>query len=651
VGIFFVIILAVFPGAWITFCLPLEVLSWRARLSLGVALSPAVLGLQLVAMKLFSIEFGWAAPILLAANLFSIFFIIKQLPAPQVPRLSKSLVLGAVMYLLLVGTLVVPWLVIPGYRLFSWHALMHTDIVYQLTHSTYLPEEPVLAGLNLSYAWIGHSFWAVVGWVADWPPTYIYPWSNLLWLLVTFVLAYELARIGLRLHQSFALLSVGLMFLGTHFIGSSIRIIAGDGLLWRGWLGFRFAPLLEKYRGFETMPFAFALLVGLTLVCLVALQRRMRFLWAVAACLQIALGLIYPILLPVGCILVGGLVVLLIGQVVKGVSHYSRREIALLMFGQVLALAISAGYLMLITLEHTGSTFQLAQSGRKAKTLHIVVSLFPFLLASLPFLLTSFRQRAAGPILLLITGVCSAALYLMISLGENEYKFIMAATIPLAPLSAAGLAGALHQSSRAKWVLSLALPLFLITIMWLSFFRLDVHVPRSLANAPDVNENSFWLALNPTEEDAAWTEAIRNFTPKDTVLIAQTSHLYLGPFVGRSLLLPATLDGEMSSGYTLPNRLYLLQQRGYPEAVYEQRYEITQIIFTESNSERLLSALMALQDFNRPLAIHFSDKSTPALKWLERQEIGMMLFTDENNVVWFIDHTDLLTKHERQPSP
>jgi hypothetical protein len=646
VGILFIAILSVFPGAWITFGLPLDELDWEVRLALGVALSPAILGLQLVIMKLLGIEFAWAAPILVILNLPNIFLIIRQLPTPQRPRLCKPLFLGVVLYLLLAGTLVLPWVIVPGYRLFSWHALMHTDIVYQLTPNTFLPEEPELAGLNLSYAWIGHSLWAVAGWISDWPPTALYPWSNLLWLLVACVLAYKLARVGLRLQHSAALLSVALTFLGTQFVGSSIRLIANDGLLWRHWMGFRFMPLLEKYRGFETMPFAFALLVGLALICLLALQRRIRFLWIIAACLQLALGLIYPILLPVGGILVGGLVVMLVGQAARGTAPYSRIDLGWLILGQVLSVAISMAYLMLITLEHTGSAFQLAQSGRKVKLLHIVIALFPLLLVSLPFLVTSFRRRALEPIYLLMAGMCSIFLYLVTYLGENEYKFIMAATIPLAPLSAAGLERMVRRFSRGKWILSFAVPLFLIMIMLLYFFRLHVHIPRSLANAPAVSENSFWIALSPSEGDAAWTQAVRSTTPRDTILIARDSHIHLGPFVARSLLLPAALDGEMNSGYSLPNRLYLVEQRGYPEAVYEQRLEIIQLLYAESNSDRLFWTLTVLQELNRPLAIHFSDNSTPSLLWLKEQGIGQLLFSDEKNTVWLIDRTELHAVYE-----
>ena len=229
-------------------------------------------------------------------------------------------------------------------------------------------------------------------------------------------------------------------------------------------MGFRFGPLLMKFQGFEIMPFAFALLVGLIFICLLALQRSIRSLWIIAACLQIGIGLIYPIFLPVSYILVGVLVLLLSGRWVNGSFHCQKREILLIILGQILSLVICATYYMLITQDQSGSGLQLAQSGRKAKTAHLIISLIPFLIASLPFLLISYRQRAVAPFLLLVTGIGSMMIYLFADMGENEYKFILAATIMFAPLSAKGLIMVAKKFPQGQWAVVFSLPIVLVSI-------------------------------------------------------------------------------------------------------------------------------------------------------------------------------------------
>ena len=107
------------------------------------------------------------------------------------------MVLPLLLFLVLVVALTLPWVLIPKYRLFSWHALMHTDIIYKLSQSAVLPEEPEIAGLQLAYAWLGHSYWAVLGWLTNWSPTRIYPISNVIWLATALFWPIKWPRKGL----------------------------------------------------------------------------------------------------------------------------------------------------------------------------------------------------------------------------------------------------------------------------------------------------------------------------------------------------------------------------------------------------------------------------------------------------------------------
>lgn len=73
---------------------------------------------------------------------------------------QRSIFLGGILFLLLASFLFFRWIENPLSRTFSWHALMHSDIVYALVRGELIPEEPELAGLHLAYGWIPHIFLA-----------------------------------------------------------------------------------------------------------------------------------------------------------------------------------------------------------------------------------------------------------------------------------------------------------------------------------------------------------------------------------------------------------------------------------------------------------------------------------------------------------
>src|SRR5581483_6463792 len=152
----------------------------KVRLALGVALSPAILAIQFLALKFLGMDFDRIAIFLLVLNVPAGILLLRQVQRPHELRLSRTSIFASLLFLLLAGALVLPWLLIPGYRLFSWHSLVHTDVIYEITRFRLLPEEPELAGLVLIYDWAGEIYWSVLGWLANWAPTSIYPITNLI---------------------------------------------------------------------------------------------------------------------------------------------------------------------------------------------------------------------------------------------------------------------------------------------------------------------------------------------------------------------------------------------------------------------------------------------------------------------------------------
>lgn len=639
-------ILTLLPGAWLTFGLPLDEVSWPARLALGAALSPAILGVQLLALKFFGLPFEQAAWLILILNLPSLMLIVRHWPRWSMPRWSATTMGGAALFSLLAGYVLLPWTLIQNYRPFAWHALWHTDIVYAFTRATVAPEEPELAGLTLDYGWLGHAYWGIVGWATNLPPTVTYAISNLIWLLIAFVLAYELIRRGLGLQSSAALLGTGLLFLGTNIIGASAWLWAHDMFRWKFYLGdIRYTPFLSKYLGFETMPFAFALVIGLAFVCLLGLRQSIKALPAILTALLTALGLIYPILFPIGCLLVGGTLFLAVTKLAVGLPDYGWRTWLWLAFGMVVSSLIFLAFMLFVTQDRTNSVAQLSTHYEMlAKSFQIMSALAPLGLVALPFMLKFLWKRNGQVLLLAATSLALMMMYVLFNLSDLEYKYILGATIMLAPLSAAGLDQLFFRQARSRWVWALVIPVALAATNQALMVRTGAQVPDNRVNAPRINEQSFWLTLNASEPDAAWTAAVRDLTPANTIVVTADSHIHLGPFVNRSLYLPSDSNGENTTGYSVDNRFNLLEWRGYPVNLYTKRQQVAATIFQATNFQAidpraLTAALQALLALNRPIAIHFTALNLATVSWLKQQGVGEQLFANPQSVVWLIDPT------------
>ncbi|MCX6043824.1 MAG: hypothetical protein NT075_01830 [Chloroflexi bacterium] len=632
-------LMTLLPGAWLAFGLPLGELSWKVRLALGAALSPAILGLQLLALKFGGLSFNQAALVILIGNLPALILILRRLPSWKTLHWSPTFLAGGALLLMLIGYIVIPWATIQNYRPFAWHALWHTDIVYSLTRTTIAPEEPELAGLTLDYGWLGHAYWAIVGWGSNLPPTITYAISNLIWLLIAFLLAYELIRRGLGLQSSAAYLGVGLLFLGTNMTGVILWLLAHDMYRWQFYLGdIRYTPFLSKYLGFETMPFGFALTIGLALICLLGLRQPIKWLPGILTSLLTALGLIYPILFPIGCLLTGGMLLLFVTKLAPNLPAYTRRQLLWMGVGIGFSIASFIGFMLFVTQDRTESMVHLSTRHEMlAKSFHVLSALAPLGLVALPYTLKYLWQRQGPVLLLTATALGLMAMYVIFDLAALEYKYILGATIMLAPLSAAGLDQLFFQKRRLRWAWTLAIPLALAVMNQALMYQTGAQLPDNRVNAPAINEQAFWLQLAPSEPDAAWTTAVRTETPLDTILVTNNSQIHLGPFVARALYLPSDRSGQDTTGYSVDNRFNLLEWRGYPQTLYAQRQQTTATLYDSSDKDQLATVLYTFIALDRPVAFHFADPKAGALLWLRQIGVGKQLFADNKNVVWLID--------------
>lgn len=632
------IIFTLLPGAWVAYGFRLDALRWPARLALSGALSPVVLAAQMMALKAVGIRFAFIPLLLLAGNLPALVLIGRAVDKEQSESSSKGALVGSSLFFgILALYLLIPWQLVQNLRSFAWHALWHTDITYALTRNTLLPEEPELAGLTLAYGWVGHAYWSVLGWSSNLPPTITYAVSNLIWLLFAFLLAYALAVSGFRLGRPAALMSVGLTFLGTNALGAVAWTLERDWH-WRSeYLGdIRYTPLLSKYLGFETMPFAFALLLAVALLSVVAVQQPVRQLAAPLAITLTGLGLIYPILLPVGCLLAGALWLLLVTRLDQKAAIYPWPTLLWVAAGVGASVFLSFAFLALVTQDRSTSAIHLSTvEAMGPKLYHLVSALLLFVPALLPLGGALIKRNA--PVLLLATaGLGTMALYVVADLAKLEYKYMLAATIVLAPLAADGIDWVLYRLPKVQWGLAFAGVIGLFIIHQALILQAGAQIPENLVHAPPLREDRFWVGLGPADVNADWTNAVRILTPEDTILVINKSTIHISPFAGRSLYVPSDIDGTATTGYSVDNRFNLLTWRGYPPQVYEDRLALIQTIYTTTSVAEMRAALAKLLTLQRPVAIHFTP-DIPLYQWLLTEGIGTELFADGKQVVWLLE--------------
>lgn len=655
-SLFAILIITAFsllPGLWVAYTLPLHHLRWYGRLALSVALSPAILATQVLLLKVLHVPFVNIPTIVLIINLPALIFglraqqthrEIKQIRPMTTSNTSTwpTIFAGGATFALLLGYLAIPWRLIQDLRPFAWHALWHTDVTYALTRNTLLPEEPELAGMRLAYGWFPHLFWSVTGWATDLPPTMLYAITNVIWLAVAVVLGYALCRDGLQLPRPLAWLGTGTIFLGTNAVGAAAWLYARDWHWQKAYLGeLRYTPMLSKYLGFETMPFAFALLLALVFIATLALRRHTPRLAIVLTILLSALGLIYPILFPAGCLVVGMLWLLLVfGPGKQGEApSYTWRELCWIVIGGAVSLVITFGFLQVVMLDGANAPVRLSTlPAMQMKGIQVIVALLLFA-PGLLYLARLLRQRAAPGWLLMGSTLLLMALYVVADLEALEYKFVLAATMVAAPLGAAGLAQ-LFRSTTLRWITTFGLLVGLMGINQLLMLRVGAQVPANLVNAPRIDEQSFWLRLQPEQTEAGWVAAVNHDSAPETIVVTQASRIHVSPFLNRSLYAPSDADGTAVAGYSVENRYNLLSWRGYSSANYDARLATVAQLYGDDEAQ-WSAALQKMLTLQRPLAIHLQAGSALEQR-LQAQQLGIQLYRPldtaaDGGSVWLIE--------------
>ncbi|QDV35365.1 hypothetical protein [Tautonia plasticadhaerens] len=654
-------LLMVLPGAWVAFGPRRLEIPWSARLALAVVLSPLVLPAQVIGLELLGVGFSPASWAALVLNLPALVLIWRRSSRPVLAadRGEWPAILGVMAVLM--AYLVFPWRWTPM-RTLAWHNLMQVDVIYTLARpGPIAPEEAQMAGLPLAYPWLGHLYFAVVGWVSDVPPTLLFCAIQPALLLACVALWYLAVR-GLGGSRASAVLAVGLIGLGGNLLATSWGVLEGDrsraSQIANRFGEKRTGPFLDKFYQLQVMPFGLAAYSGLVFVAVRASIERLRSLPLLIGALVLTVGLTYTTILPAAALPGGVLLLLMLLPLSKDLPGYGKGDALRLTLALAAAGLASLGFLEWITRELTAPSAQVVLSPRPLLsklirgTLALAVPAAPAAL----LLLRTARQRRAPMLVLAGTAIGSAALYAVLRLGVSnpvEYKFLFCAIIPLGVLAGLAFDGLTRRAPRASWAAVAALLLGTQAIAIHHGFRLGAHQAPHAGSGPRMVERSFWLDLDPSESDAGWTRAVRERTPPSTILVTDRTRHHPFPFAARSLLVPAD-RGEMTTraGYEEAGRYNLVDLRAYPAGEFDRRLGLIDRLATESDPEALRLVLDELLALGRPLAIHFDRRGPryepgggpaapggppPALDWLRADGPGTLLYEDDRHAVWFIE--------------
>jgi hypothetical protein len=655
-GLLAFVILAAAPGCLLSFAFTCEGLGGRTRLWLGIALSPAVAAAQLVLLKAFGASFPTAAWIVLVADAVALLLVAWR--ARFAPS-DRAQLFGTAVTLVLVAlpalVLWVSWHAWPSFPYFSWHSMHHADLCYSVTRPGIIPEDANMSGFGTKYPFFAHYYWALLSWFVDTPPNVVYLATNLLWLFVTGLLAYE-AALAFGCRPPAAAATGAVLFCGNSFVAMAaetsrllmVRFGSGDALWasvgnlrifgpWKPLLADpRAVTFLQKYFDFNIMPFALALVLGLFVVGGGMLRNGYQRSWgALLAAVLAGVGLLYPILAP-PVYVTAGLIVL--ASAFSGASRGQvlRRVVGrgLWVGGAALAVAAIWGYLL------TGREGPaLAMPSRSVVALKSVRALAAF---GLPLLLVSplflSRRTRRDPTILLLGGITAAVVILYVGAplyAGNEYKWVFLGWSAFTLLAARALE-ALGLGWRGVLPVALVLALAAAEMNRTLFEQMGIRHVMSYPY-PEVAWNGFWMDLRKPETAAAWLTVLREKTPPDTILVAPGTDLPLYAFGRRNEYLALDDEGPIGRiGYAHRMEVIIPGVHGLPGRAYTERRQRVRVLYGKEVSPWYPGVLESIRAGGRPVAIRFDSRDQPFLAWLRGQGIGRPLLDDDDGVLWFL---------------
>jgi hypothetical protein len=627
------LLLAFAPGAWVAFGLPLDGMKFRIRLLTAMMLSPLIVCGEFYAIRLTGVPFEVTAVLLAILNLPAGYLIWKRRVKMSVVDRRGFLVAAAVIAVPLVC--MISLLVHPEVRIFGAHSWIHADAVYMFARGDLVLEDPTLAGMIMPYpVWSPLAFDAVHGYLVSSPPMVCYVWSNLLWLIGACGFAAAIVKeMG---GGCLAELSSGiLLLLGANPLGHILMQVApaGDGL----WGDARYTPWVQKFLLFGPMALALGMLMAMIYLLIRSGPRTMG-LMAVVCLLLSGIGLLYPLLFPAACAIVG----------VKALAPLlEKRRTALAWIGILLIAAVAtyAEVRFLTAGRHAATGPVLLSTIRRAagKTGASLIGTCVFLAGTAFTVRDSWRMRRTATVVLLGGALASYVLYIAFHVlyYENEYKFIFSAVACLMVFPALAVDRIWQKWTRPAAIAALTGTALLVLgaygdwvyrywpAPWVG------HTHASYERSPMVDATGFRLQMDPREKWSGACNAVLRMTPANSILLVDDSSLYFPLLTERSLYVsPAN---KIYPGINLNADDLDADVRGYGREIIEARRSTLAGVFSAGDASRREQAIHEVLSLRRPVAIIAESRHRELLDWLQNSKTARRLFTGNGLSVWLFE--------------
>ena len=595
---------AVGLGSYLNEVVRLRGLPTSVRMAFSVALSPPLAVGLVYLFRGFGLEFQTAARLAGGLGLIGIGLLFRGRSQPEAADRSGSGVLLVAAIPIL--ALVIPPIVEPEKRLYWSHSWMHTDIVYQIANGPVRPEDPQLAGVPLGYPWLGPAHQGVLSAILDGPPNANYLLTNLAFLAAIAVLLGALIRALGGGGRAVVAGTIGL-FLALNFLGYFMSLVIDPYYLRRGPIAgdWRYTPWLWTFRFLNEMEYALAPFTALAFLFVRSFAKDASIGAPAVFVLVLTAGLFYPMLLPAVAVL-GGAALLVGCRPYGGERPWSKRTAVTVVLALVLGAIPAALYLKIVTTARVAPGAEIgAWKYTVAKTIGAVAALAVYLIAWL----AERRARKAdlSPGLRMLEVAAAGGFLVMIAIHlpnfRNEYKFMFTEAIALSPFF--GLAIERRLAGRRHPFVALLLIALCLSIPLASkIFRRTggESDPAAASRTPPLDIGDFSLDFEAGVELGDLCRAVREATPKDTIVVIRDLSLNLSAVTQRAFFV--AVNEAPIPGLNLNYDDLLDRIRGYDTRLTAERRAALRALYDSGGDPAAMQAAFAkIAALARPVAI------------------------------------------------
>jgi hypothetical protein len=461
--------------------------------------------------------------------------------------------------------LVVIYAVNPNNRVYSAHGFLHAGIVYRILNGSVPPTNPLLAGQPLYYSW-GYDY--LIAWISKLcalSPFYAAAFFNLSWLAVAMIAAYRISRLLINDRQAHILSALVALF-GTSLISSPLKdLLPHDA---------RAYPVFKKFTNVTGAGAGIALFLLFLYSVIRMFGNRTGgvltaalFTFSVLGC-----GFIYPAFLPVmaASVILVSFAMLFSGG--KGERAFNLKRIVLTAALSAFAFALLWPYLAVISpgmLRKTQFICLQRMFDNAGVGLCMAVPLFLVLFINRDLLKGVFKKKAF--LTLSLATIAGLILYVATRLPCSiEYKFLIAATLPLGIMGGAAFAVMARRYNR------------LLVYALLFFFMIPgIETVRGRAlrwkEYPNICvEKGTYISHRDPREDELY-RWIREETRAESVFIDSKNAIPV--FTGRQLFVARDSEtpfGKLGYGMILYRSL---RSSGYDRKLLRRRKRIVDEIY------------------------------------------------------------------------